>query len=98
MSIWEKGSIRLRCSASAIQLCQRRLNSFGNPKRIFFDRKVKAISEIGQQLTTQHILDSYDALTVEEKNSLWKLVMRRATIYREPEGEVRFHIYPNLPR
>ena len=48
--------------------------------------------------TTQHILDSYDALTVEEKNSLWKLVMRRATIYREPEGEVRIHIYPNLPR
>ena len=41
----------LRCSASAIQLCQRRLNSFGNPKRIFFDRKVKAISEIGQQLS-----------------------------------------------
>lgn len=48
--------------------------------------------------TTQHILDSYDALTVEEKNSLWKLVMRRATIYREPEGEVRIHIYPNLPK
>ena len=48
--------------------------------------------------TTQHILDSYDALTVEEKNSLWKLVMRRATIYREPEGDVHIHIYPNLPR
>ena len=48
--------------------------------------------------TTQHILDSYDALTVEEKNSLWKLVIRRATIYREPEGEVRIQIYPNLPR
>lgn len=48
--------------------------------------------------TTQHILDSYDALTVEEKNSLWKLVIRGATIYREPEGEVRIHIYPNLPR
>lgn len=48
--------------------------------------------------TTQHILDSYDALTVEEKNGLWKLVMRRATIYREPEGEVRIQIFPNLPR
>lgn len=48
--------------------------------------------------TTQHILDSYDALTVEEKNGLWKLVMRRATIYREPEGEVRIKIFPNLPR
>ena len=29
---------------------------------------------------------------------LWKLVMRRATVYREPEGEVRIQIYPNLPR
>lgn len=48
--------------------------------------------------TTQHILDSYDALTVEEKNSLWKPVMTRAMIYREPEGEVRIQIYPNLPR
>ena len=48
--------------------------------------------------TTQHILDSYDALTVEEKNGLWKLVMRRATIYREPEGEVRIQIFPTLPR
>ena len=48
--------------------------------------------------TTQHILDSYDALTVEEKNGLWKLVMRRATIYREPDGEVRIQIFPNLPR
>ena len=48
--------------------------------------------------TTQHILDSYDALTVEEKNGLWKLVMRRATIYREPEGEMRIQIFPNLPR
>ena len=47
--------------------------------------------------TTQHILDSYNALTVEE-NSLWKLVMRRATIYREPEGDVHIHIYSNLPR
>lgn len=40
--------------------------------------------------TTQHILDSYDALTVEEKNGLWKLVMRRATIYREPKGKCVF--------
>ena len=48
--------------------------------------------------TTQHILDSYDVLTVEERNRLWKLVLRRATIYRTPEGEMRIHIYPNLPR
>lgn len=51
VSIWKRVSTRSRCSASAIRLCQRRLNSFGNPKRIFFDRKVRAISENEQQLS-----------------------------------------------
>lgn len=47
---------------------------------------------------TQHILDSYPVLTVEAKNNLWKLVMRKATIYRTPEDELHIHIYPNLPK
>ena len=47
---------------------------------------------------TQHILDSYPVLTVEAKNDLWKLVMRKATIYRTPEDELHIHIYPNLPK
>lgn len=47
---------------------------------------------------TQHILGSYPVLTVEAKNTLWKLVMRKATIYRTPEDELHIHIYPNLPK
>ena len=47
--------------------------------------------------TTQHILDSYPRLSVLEKNSLWKIVMEKITIYRTPEGEFSMHIYPKLP-
>lgn len=48
--------------------------------------------------TTQHILDNYDALTIVEKNRLWKLVLVKATVYRTPEGELSVHIYPKLPK
>ncbi len=48
--------------------------------------------------TTQHILDNYDVLTIAEKNRLWKLVLKKATVYRTPEGELSVHIYPNLPK
>lgn len=47
--------------------------------------------------TTQHILDHYDILTPAEKNRLWKLVLKRATVYRTPDGELSVHIYPKLP-
>ena len=47
--------------------------------------------------TTQRILDSYPQLSVAEKNSLWKLVMEKITVYRAPNGEFRMHIYPKLP-
>ena len=46
----------------------------------------------------QHILDHYDILTVPEKNRLWKLVLKKVSVYRTPEGELSVHIYPNLPR
>ena len=46
----------------------------------------------------QHILDHYDILTIPEKNRLWKLVLKRVSVYRTPEGELSVHIYPNLPR
>ena len=39
--------------------------------------------------TTQRILDSYSRLSVPEKNSLWKIVMEKITMYRTPDGE--FH-------
>ena len=48
--------------------------------------------------TTQHILDNYNVLTTEEKNRLWKLVLRKVTAYRTPEGELSVHIYPKLPK
>ena len=48
--------------------------------------------------TTQYILDNYDILTIAEKNRLWKLVLKKATVYRTPEGELSVHIYPKLPK
>lgn len=47
--------------------------------------------------TTQRILDSYPRLSVVEKNSLWKIVMEKITMYRTPDGEFSMHIYPKLP-
>lgn len=47
---------------------------------------------------TQHILDNYAILTTEEKNRLWKLVLKKVTAYRTPDGELSVHIYPKLPR
>ena len=48
--------------------------------------------------TTQHILENYPILTVAEKNRLWKLVMRKATVYRSPDSKLTVNIYPNLPK
>lgn len=48
--------------------------------------------------TTQRILDSYPHLSVTEKNSLWKIVLEKITVFRTPEGEFSLHIYPKLPR
>ena len=47
---------------------------------------------------TQQILDSYPILTPLEKNQLWKLVMKRATVYRSQDDVLSVHIYPNLPK
>lgn len=55
-------------------------------------------SEVAEIIpTTQHILDSYSHLTIEEKNKLWKIVMEKITVYRTPSGEFHMHIYPKLP-
>lgn len=48
--------------------------------------------------TTQHILESYPLLGTEEKNRLWKLVMKKATVYRSPDDKLTVNIYPNLPK
>ena len=48
--------------------------------------------------TAQHILEHYSLLSVEEKNRLWKLVLKKATVYRTQDDELMIHIYPNLPQ
>ena len=46
---------------------------------------------------TQHILENYSDLSVEEKNQLWKLVMKKATVHRSQDDALTVKIYPNLP-
>lgn len=46
---------------------------------------------------TQKILDSDPHLSIAEKNSLWKIVMEKITMYRTPDGDFSMHIYPKLP-
>lgn len=48
--------------------------------------------------TAQHILDNYSQLSVEEKNQLWKLVMKKATVYRSQDDKLTVNVYPNLPK
>ena len=48
--------------------------------------------------TTQHILESYPILSPTEKNRLWKLVMKKATVYRSQDDKLTVNIYPNLPK
>ena len=45
----------------------------------------------------QGILNSYPLLSTAEKNRLWKLVLKSATIYRSQDDVLAVHIYPNLP-
>lgn len=46
---------------------------------------------------SQKLLDNYEALTVEQKNMLWKEVLEKVTYYRDREtGEVTIHLYPRL--
>jgi len=48
--------------------------------------------------TTQHILDNYDILSILEKNQLWKLVLKKVTVYRSQDDDLSIHLYPNLPQ
>ena len=48
--------------------------------------------------TAQHILDNYDILTILEKNQLWKLVLKKVTVYRSQDDELSIQLYPNLPK
>ena len=48
--------------------------------------------------TTQHILDNYDILTILERNQLWKLVLKKVTVYRSQDDKLSIQLYPNLPK
>ena len=49
--------------------------------------------------TTPSILDNYDILNPAQKNALWKLVLKKDTMYRsETKGKLQLKLYPNLPR
>ena len=45
----------------------------------------------------QHLLDSYDILTPQQKNDLWKEVLVKIDFYAEPKGkDFHFVLYPKL--
>lgn len=48
--------------------------------------------------TTQHIPDNYHLLSILEKNELWKLVLKKGTVYRSQDDKLSIHIYPTLPQ
>ena len=92
----------MRCSTSVIPPLHRRSKSCRHPKRISWNssgavilRKKGALQIIP---ATQHILDHYQYLTVEEKNRLWKLILKKVTVYRSQDDELSIHLYPNLPQ
>ena len=64
-------------------------------RRAANEQSEKNIAEIIP--TTQHILENYEHLSISEKNSLWKIVLEKITVYRPQNGEFDIHIYPKLP-
>ena len=39
-----------------------------------------------------------EILTILEKNQLWKLVLKKVTVYRSQDDELSIQLYPNLPK
>ena len=62
------------------------------------DGKQKEVAHTQIIPTAQHILESYSFLSLEEKNRLWKLVLKKVTIYRSPDNEITIRLHPNLPK
>ena len=45
----------------------------------------------------QHLLDTYDTMSPQEKNDLWKEVLHKIEFYAEPKGkDFRFKLYPKI--
>ena len=59
-----------------------------------------ALNLIRQQLPQRH--SAFSTATrifpLQRKNSLWKIVLEKITVFRTPEGEFSLHLYPKLPR
>ena len=49
---------------------------------------------------TLRVLDYYEDLTAEEKNRLWKLLMKKITYFRDPTdpNKIEIRLYPKLGR
>lgn len=47
---------------------------------------------------TESLLDSYDSMTVEERNELLKEILEKITYFKGENGEIEIDIYPRLPR
>ena len=62
------------------------------------DGKQKEVAHTQIIPTAQHILESYSFLSLEEKNRLWKLVLKKVTIYRSPDNEITIRLHPNPPK
>lgn len=46
---------------------------------------------------TQHLLEYYDEMTVEERNALLKEILTKITYSREPKGEIKINLFPRFP-
>ena len=92
MDVFTKRNSALTKEIKQLQISEKELlhqQKTGNQKEHISSRLIPA---------AQHILDNYNMLSVEEKNQLWKLVMKKATVYRSQDDQLTVNIYPNLPK
>ena len=47
---------------------------------------------------TEELLESYDEMTVEERNSLLKAILEKIEYYKGQDGKVEIDLYPKLPK
>ena len=65
--------------------------------RMIIEEKAKDSSRINIIPTTQHLLDSYSYMNVEEKNALWKEVLHKVTYYKsERGGRFTIRLFPKI--
>ena len=47
---------------------------------------------------TEELLECYDEMTVEERNSLLKAILEKIEYYKGQDGKVEIDLYPKLPK